>query len=103
MTTTPDDMMAWGREAMGVAAELNLELVRDGKELIQGPAVGTKLDKKERLAQARALLASPDNIAAMFDQMSAQYQLTAEKPIPRRLVHRLLRANREVEEADNAT
>ncbi len=87
---------------MGVAAELNLELVRDGKEMIQGPAVGTKLDKRERLAQNRALLASPDNIAAQFAELSGQYQLTPEKPIPRRLVHRLLRAHRELaEEAEN--
>jgi hypothetical protein len=55
------------------------------------------------MAQNRALLASPDNIAAQFAELSGQYQLTPEKPIPRRLVHRLLRAQRELaEEAENA-
>jgi hypothetical protein len=62
------------------------------------------LEKDQRMAQNRALLASPDNIAAQFAELSGQYQLTLEKPIPRRLVHRLLQANRELaEEAENAT
>ncbi len=103
MSRTPDDMMAIGREAMDLAGGLNLDIVREAKGMIQGPAVGTKLEKDERMAQNRALLANPDSIAAMFAEMSGQFQLTPEKPIPRRLVHRLLRANRELaEEADDA-
>ncbi len=100
----PADMMQLGREAMDVAAGMNLDIVREGKELIQGPAVGRKLEKDERLAQHRALLDNPDSIAAQFAEMSGRFSLTPEKPIPRRLVHRLLRANRELaEEDDDAT
>lgn len=102
--TTTDDMMGAGREAMEIAAGLNLEIVRDAKEAIQGPAVGRRLEKDERMAKNRALIASPPGIAALFGQLSAQYQLTPEKPISRRLVNRLLRAHRELaaEEEDNA-
>jgi len=94
-----------GREAMDVAAGLNLEVVRDGKEAIQGPAVGRKLEKADRMAQHRVLLGNPLAIEALGAQLSAQYQLTPEKPIPRRLVSRLLRAHRELaeEEAQDGT
>ncbi len=104
MSPEPNDMMALGREAMDVAAGLNLEIVRDGKELIQGPAVGTKLEKDERLAQHRALFDTPGSIEAQFAEMSGRFGLTPEKPIPRRLVNRLRRAAKELaEEDDNGT
>lgn len=101
---TNPDFMSMGREAMDVAAGLNLEVVRDGKEAIQGPAVGRKLAKAERMEQHRALLGNPLQIEAVSAQLSAQYQLTPEKPISRRLVNRLLRAHRELaeEEAQDA-
>lgn len=101
--STTDDTMAVGREAMEIASGLNLEIVRGAKEAIQGPAVGRRLEKDERMARNRALLSSPLQIAALSAQLSAQYQLTPEKPISRRLVNRLLRAHRELaEEAENA-
>ncbi len=101
---TNPDLMSMGREAMDVAAGLNLEVVREGKDAIQGPAVGRKLEKAERMAQHRALLGNPLQIEAVSAQLSAQYQLTPEKPISRRLVSRLLRAHRELteEEAQDA-
>jgi len=92
--------MAAGREAMEIAAGLNLEIVREGKKAIQGPAVGRKLEKDERMAKNRALISSPPSIAALFNQLSAQYQLTPERPISRRLVNRLLRAHRELAEEE---
>lgn len=102
---TNPDLMGMGREAMDIAAGLNLEVVREGKEAIQGPAVGRKLEKAERMTQHRALLGNPLQIEALTAQLAAQYQLTPEKPIPRRLVSRLLHAHRELaeEEAQNAT
>lgn len=98
-----EDLMAWSREGLAVASEQNLETIREGKEAIQGPAVGRKLEKQERLAQHRALIENPNAIAALGDALSAQYQLTPEKPISRRLVSRLLRAHRELaaEEEEN--
>ncbi len=88
---------------MPIVADMNLETVREGKDAIQGPAVGRKLEKSERMAQHRALLGNPLQIEAMAAQLSGQYQLTPEKPISRRLVNRLLRADRELaeEEADD--
>lgn len=103
--STTDDMMGIGRDAMDSAAGMNLEIAREAKDAIQGPAVGRKLEKSERMAQHRALLGNPLQIEAMAAQLSAQYQLTPEKPISRRLVNRLLRADRELaeEEAQDAT
>ncbi len=101
---TNPDLMGMGREAMDIAAGLNLEVIREGKEAIQGPAVGRKLARAERIAQHRVLLGNPLEVQALSAQLSAQYQLTPEKPISRRLVSRLLRAHRELaeEEAQDA-
>lgn len=90
---------------MEVASGLNLDIVREGRDAIQGPAVGRKLEKSERMAQHRMLLGNPLQVQALSAQLAAQYQLTPEKPISRRLVNRLLRADRELaeEEAQNGT
>jgi hypothetical protein len=98
-----DDMMALLREATDVGGGLNLELLRDVNKMITSPAVGRKLSRQERLAAHRALLGNPLLIESQFDELSARYQLTPEKPIPRRLVLRLERAAKELAEEDNAT
>jgi hypothetical protein len=98
-----DDMMGLLREATEVGGGLNLDLLRDVNAMITSPAVGRKLSRQERLAQDRALLGNPLLIEAQFDELSARYQLPPDKPIPRRLVLRLERAAKELEEADNAT
>jgi hypothetical protein len=96
-------MMGLLREATEVGGGLNLDLLRDVNAMITSPAVGRKLSRQERLAQDRALLGNPLLIEAQFDELSARYQLPPDKPIPRRLVLRLERAAKELEEADNAT
>jgi hypothetical protein len=98
-----DDMMGLLREATDVGGGLNLGLLRDVNAMITSPAVGRKLSRQERLAQHRALLGNPLLIEAQFDELSARYQLTPDRPIPRRLVLRLERAVRELAEEDNAT
>jgi hypothetical protein len=96
-----DDMMGLLREATEVGGGLNLELLRDVNKLITSPAVGRKLSRQERVASHRALLGNPLLIESQFDELSARYQLTPEKPIPRRLVLRLERAAKELAEEDN--
>lgn len=104
MTSQNGDLVGLGRDAADMARELAVDDIREKKEsLIQSPAMGRKFSRDERMAQNRALLDNNILVEAQFDQMSAQYQLTPEKPIPRRLVNRLRRAAKELAgEAENA-
>ena len=102
MTSQNGDLVGLGRDAADMARELAVDDIREKKEsLIQSPAMGRKLSRVERVAQNRALLDNPGSVEAQFDEMSARFQLTPEKPIPRRLVNRLRRAAKELAEEDD--
>lgn len=105
MTSQNGDLVGLGRDAADMARELAVDDIREKKEsLIQSPAMGRKLSRDERMAQNRALLSNNLLVEGQFDEMSARFQLTPEKPIPRRLVNRLRRAAKELaEEAENGS
>ena len=67
-------------------------------EIVNRPAIGVKRTLEERKAAERQFLDNPVNVAARYDELSAQFQLRPNKPIPRRLVDYAILAGKELGE-----
>ncbi len=103
MTSEPD-LMAMGQQATEDARDSAVEAARSIKsQLVNRPAFGRQLTRQERLERHRAFVTDPVQIDARYDQLTAQFNLPEDKPIPRRLVDYLLLAQRELtKEAEDA-
>ena len=98
------DLLEMYEEATQEALAHILKTTRDIRaESVNRPAIGVKRTLEERKATERQFLSDPMNIAARYDELSAQFQLRPNKPIPRRLVDYAILAGKELgEEQDNA-
>lgn len=97
----PDvDKLSLMEDARREALEDIIAANREAKAEIVRPAIGRKLPKAARLAAQRMFLSDPETSALAYAELEARYQLSDERPIPRRFVTRAIQATREVRKAD---
>ncbi len=96
-------MLEMYEEATKQALSHILQTTRDIRaESVNRPAIGEKRTRQQRLAAHSQFLENPMNTAARYDELSAQFQLKPNKPIPRRLVDYAILAGKELgEEQDD--